>query len=80
MNITEQQKNEVKEIISDQLGCDIEEVKDDALLGDHLGADSLDTVELVMEMEKHFDIAIPDEEADEIKTVEDFYPVIDRLL
>lgn len=80
MNITEQQKNEIKEIIADKLGYDFEEVNDSDDLKDNLCADSLDTVELVMEMEKHFDIAIPDEEADEIKTVQDFYPIIDRLL
>jgi len=80
MNITERQKNEVKEIIADKLGYDFEEVNYSDDLKDNLCADSLDTVELVMEMEKHFDIAIPDEEADEIKTVQDFYPIIDRLL
>lgn len=80
MNITEQQKNEIKEIIADKLGYDFEEVNDPDDLKDNLCADSLDTVELVMEMEKHFDISIPDEEADEIKTVQDFYPIIDRLL
>lgn len=80
MNITETQKNEIKEIIADKLGYDFEDVKDSDNLKYNLNADSLDTVELVMDMEKHFDVAIPDEEADEIKTVEDFYPVIDRLL
>lgn len=80
MNITETQKNEIKEIIADKLGYDFEDVKDSDSLKDNLNADSLDTVELVMDMENHFDIAIPDEEAGEIKKVEDFYPVIDRLL
>lgn len=77
--ITEKQKIKIKEIIADKLGYDFEEVNDSDNLRDNLCVDSLDMVELVMETEKDFDIAIPDEEADEIKTVEDFYPIIDKL-
>lgn len=80
MNLTEKQKVEIKEIIADKLGYDIEEVNDTDDLKDNLNADSLDTVELVMEMERHFDIAIDDDDADEIKLVSDFYPIIDNLL
>ena len=80
MNISDKNKNKIKQIIADKLGYDFEEVNDSDNLRDNLCADSLDIVELVMEIEKHFDIAIPDEETYEIKTVEDYYPIIDKLL
>ncbi len=59
----------VKEIIIDQLGVTEEEVKTEASFIDDLGADSLDTAELVMAFEQEFGISIPDEEAEKIKTV-----------
>jgi acyl carrier protein len=59
----------VKKIIVDKLGVDESEVNPDANFTNDLGADSLDTVELIMEFEKEFDIAIPDEQAEEIQTV-----------
>lgn len=59
----------VTKIIVDKLGVDISEVNPDANFTNDLGADSLDTVELIMEFEKEFDIAIPDEQAEEIQTV-----------
>ena len=61
----------VKEIIVDQLGVDEKEVTPDASFIDGLGADSLDTVELVMAFEEEFDIEIPDETAEKILTVQD---------
>ena len=61
----------VKSIIVEQLGVDEEEVTPDASFVDDLGADSLDTVELVMALEEHFDIQIPDEDAEKIVTVGD---------
>ena len=61
--------DKVKSIIVEQLGVDEEEVTPDASFVDDLGADSLDTVELVMEFEEEFDITIPDEEAEKIGTV-----------
>jgi acyl carrier protein len=63
--------DKVKEIISKQLGVDIGEVKPDASFVEDLGADSLDTVELVMAFEEAFDIEIPDEEAEKIMKVQD---------
>jgi acyl carrier protein len=60
----------VKEIIVEHLGVGVNEVTDNASLVDDLGADSLDQVELVMAIEEEYDIAIPDEEAEEIKTVQ----------
>lgn len=59
----------VKEIIIDQLGVSEEEVKLEASFIDDLGADSLDTAELVMAFEQEFGISIPDEDAEKIKTV-----------
>lgn len=61
----------VKEIIVEQLGVDAEEVTSTASFVEDLGADSLDTVELVMAFEEEFDIEIPDEEAEKIATVTD---------
>jgi acyl carrier protein len=59
----------VKEIIVEQLGVDLAEVVTDASFVNDLGADSLDTVELVMAFEEEFGVEIPDEEAEKIQTV-----------
>jgi acyl carrier protein len=59
----------VKAIIVDKLGVDESEVTNEASFTNDLGADSLDTVELIMEFEKEFDLAIPDDEAEKISTV-----------
>ncbi|MBQ0087779.1 MAG: acyl carrier protein [Prevotellaceae bacterium] len=64
-------ESKVKAIIVDKLGVDENEVKNDASFANDLGADSLDTVELIMEFEKEFGISIPDEEAEKISTVQD---------
>ena len=61
----------VKAIIVDKLGVDESEVTPTASFTDDLGADSLDTVELIMEFEKEFDIQIPDDQAEKISTVGD---------
>ncbi|SVC15454.1 uncharacterized protein METZ01_LOCUS268308 [marine metagenome] len=60
---------DIKEIIAKQLGLDESEIKDEALFIDDLGADSLDTVELILELEEQFEIEIPDEDAEELTTV-----------
>ena len=67
----EQIVEKVKELISDNLGSDTDEITLHAAFIDDLGADSLDIVELVMAIEKEFDIEIPDEDAEHISTVED---------
>ena len=63
--------DKVKSIIVEQLGVDEEEVTPDASFVDDLGADSLDTVELVMAFEEEFGMEIPDEEAEKLQTVGD---------
>ena len=64
-------EEKVKSIIVEQLGVDANEVTPQAHFVNDLGADSLDTVELVMALEEHFDIQIPDEDAEKIATVGD---------
>ena len=59
----------VKEIIVDKLAVDLESITSDAKFIDDLGADSLDTVELIMQFEEDFDIEIPDEDAEKILSV-----------
>ena len=59
----------VKKIIAEQLGVNEGEIKNESSFVDDLGADSLDTVELVMELEEEFDINIPDDAAEKIQTV-----------
>ena len=63
--------SEVKAIIVDKLGVDEKEVTPEANFTNDLGADSLDTVELIMEFEKKFGISIPDDQAEKIATVGD---------
>jgi acyl carrier protein len=63
--------DKVKEIIVKQLGVNADEVAEDASFIDDLGADSLDTVELVMEFEKEFNMEIPDDDANNIRSVGD---------
>jgi acyl carrier protein len=69
--------DKVKKIIVEQLGVDESEVTTEASITDDLGADSLDQVELVMAFETEFNIDIPDEEAEKIKTVGDAVKRID---
>ena len=64
-------QNRVKAIIVDKLGVDESEVKPEATFTNDLGADSLDTVELIMELEKEFNITITDDQAEKIATVGD---------
>ena len=59
----------IEKIIADHLGLDLSEVTDDTHIIDDLGADSLHTVELIMEFENQFDIQIPDDDAESLDTV-----------
>jgi acyl carrier protein len=71
-------QEKVKSIIAEQLGVKPEEVTPEASFVDDLGADSLDTVELVMALEEEFGIEIPDEDAEKITTVGDAMKYIDE--
>jgi len=66
-----QLEEKVKDIIVEELGIERDKLKPEASFMEDLGADSLDTVELVMAFEKEFDIDIPDEEAEKLRTVGD---------
>ena len=68
----------VKSIIVDKLGVDAKEVTPEASFANDLGADSLDTVELIMEFEKEFNISIPDEQAEKIVTVGDAVDYLEK--
>ena len=70
--------DKVKEIIVEQLDVQADQVTAEASFIEDLGADSLDTVELVMALEENFDIEIPDEDAEKIKTVRDAVVYIDE--
>ena len=70
--------NRVKAIIVEKLNVDESEVTNDASFTNDLGADSLDTVELIMEFEKEFNISIPDEQAETITTVGQAVAYIDE--
>ena len=70
----------VKDIIEKELGVEREKLTDDASFIEDLGADSLDIVELVMEFEKEFNIDIPDEDAEKLKTVGDAMAYLNRKL
>ena len=70
-------KDKIKSIIVEQLGVDEEEVTEDASFVDDLGADSLDTVELVMALEEVFGLEIPDEDAEKITRVKEAIEYID---
>lgn len=73
-------QDKITEIIVEQLGVKAEEVTPEASFVDDLGADSLDTVELVMALEEEFGIEIPDEDAEKIQTVGDAIRYIDEKL
>jgi acyl carrier protein len=68
----------VKSIIAEQLGVKIEEVKPEASFIDDLGADSLDTVELIMALEEEFNVEIPDEDAEKMTKVGDAIKYIEQ--
>ena len=71
-------ESKVKQIIVDKLGVDEAEVKPEASFTNDLGADSLDTVELIMELEKEFGVNIPDDMAEKISTVGDAIKFIEE--
>ena len=78
--LTEKPKvaQKIKQIVSEQLGVDEAEITPKSSFVDDLGADSLDTVELVMAFEEAFDIEIPDEDAEKIQSVRDAYAYVEQ--
>jgi acyl carrier protein len=73
-------EDRVKDIIVEELGVEREKLTNEASFMEDLGADSLDTVELVMAFEKEFDIDIPDEEAEKLRTVGDAFKYLHEKL
>jgi len=73
-------KEKVIDIIADKLGIEKETITPEAHVIDDLGADSLDVVELIMALEETFDIEIPDEDAEKIRTVQDIFDYIDKVV
>jgi len=71
--------DDVKEVVVEQLNVSSDEVKEESRFVEDLGADSLDVVELVMELEEKFDIEIPDEDAEKIATVADAVKFIEAV-
>lgn len=71
-------QGKIVDIIANQLGVDKEIIVPEANVVDDLGADSLDVVELVMALEEAFDVEIPDEEAEKIRTVKDIFDYLDK--
>ncbi len=72
-------KDKVKDIIVEQLGVNAEQVTPEAKFIEDLGADSLDTVELVMAFEEEFNIEVPDEDAEKLTTVGHVYEYVEKL-
>jgi acyl carrier protein len=73
-------EQKVRSIVADQLGVDLGEVRSDASILDDLGADSLDVVEMVMSLEEAFDIEVPDEDVEEMRTVADVERYVTRAV
>lgn len=70
--------DDIKAVVVEQLGVNADEVKEDSKFVEDLGADSLDVVELVMALEEKFDVEIPDDEAEKIRTVKDVVNYIEN--
>jgi acyl carrier protein len=73
-------ETKVRNILAEQLGVDLGEVTPDARILDDLGADSLDVVEMVMSIEEAFDIEVPDEDVEELRTVSDVERYVTRAV
>lgn len=71
-------QTKVKEVLIDMLGAEEHEITPEARIREELGADSLDEVELIMELEKEYHITITDEEAEKVKTVFDIYSLLEK--
>lgn len=78
--LSESQKEDIKEMISEKLCVNLELVNDNSVFVNDLGADSLDEVDLIMQVENMFDISIPDEVAEEVKNVNQLFEVLERYI
>jgi len=78
LRMDQSQGTRIRSIVAEQLGVDVSEVTPDASILDDLGADSLDVVELVMALEDAFDIEVPDEDVENIRTIGDMERYVSR--
>jgi acyl carrier protein len=78
--LEELEKTEIKKIISDKSNIDLEKINDDSSLKDNLGIDSLDIVEIVMDLEEMFKCTIPDEDYEHAMNVKDVYKIVEQNL
>ena len=78
MALPEETVGKIKALIAEQLGVDLDQVTDEASFIDDLGADSLDTVELVMALEEEYGVDIPDEDVEKVTTVKDIIAYIEE--
>lgn len=70
--------DKVRQMLANQLNIEVDKIKDDSKIIEDLGADSLDTIEMLMSLEEEFGITVPDEKAEELKTVADIANFIDE--
>jgi acyl carrier protein len=70
----------IRTIVAEQLGVQLDEIRPDANILDDLGADSLDVVEMVMSLEEAFDIEVPDEEVEEMRTIADIERYVSKAV
>ena len=80
MKLSQEQIDEINEMLSDKLGPDLDDVVPEARLKEDFGADSLDNVEVIMELERIFNCVINDDLAEEIYTVQDIYDTLESIL
>jgi acyl carrier protein len=78
--LEELEKTEIKKIISDKSNIDLEKINDDSSLKDNLGIDSLDIVEIVMDLEEMFNCTIPYEDYEHAMTVKDVFKIVEQNL
>ena len=71
--------DKVRQMLANQLNIEVDKIKDDSKIIEDLGADSLDTIEMLMSLEEEFGITVPDEKAEELKTVADIANFIDEV-
>lgn len=78
--LEEAEQTEIKKIISDKSNIDLDKITEDSVLKDELGIDSLDIVEIVMDLEEMFNCSIPDEDYDNARTVKDLFKIVEQNL